>query len=198
MPPGPLPQAAAGTRGGQQRRRRLVGRAQANVLRILADLLRLEVLPLRSVTEASDVARLALLARALRREKLAEPTVVGVLILDWAARAPELTADFMASLRGTGACLRKLPPRQVLARYTKISARQEWKTFWHGPTQLNMVAFLRAVSPEALLEIGKRLAVVDRVRGSALLPHMQALPHMGPYLAMSLLRAVAAGSGQNT
>lgn len=196
MRPGPTPRAAVASRGGQQRRRRCSMRARANLIRVMAGLLRLRVLPLSTVSQASDVARLAVLARALRRERLAEETVLGVLVLDYCARSPELTADFIASVQRSGARLRKLAPAKVFSMYTESAARGEWKTFWHGPTRLHLAALIRTASPAALLDVGARLAAADRIRGSAVLSHVRALPHVGPYVAMSMLRAVAAGAGK--
>ena len=195
MQPAPLPRPAVENRSRQQQLRRSSVRARANVVRIIASLLRLGVLPLSTVSQASDVARLTLLAGAIRREKLAEEIVLGVLMLDWAARSPDLTANFMATLRRSGARLRKMRPKKILSMHTRSATRTDWKTFWHGPTRIHTERFLRTASPASLLAVGARLSV-PRVRGSAVLGYVQALPHMGPYTSLSLLRAAAAGAGK--
>ena len=195
MQPGPQPREAVESRSRQQMLRRRNWRARANVVRVIASLLRLGVLPLSTVSQATDVARLTLLAGALRREKLPEEVVLGILMLDWAARAPDLTANFMETVRRRGARLKKLRPEKILSMYTKSATQTDWKTFWHGPTRIHTERFLSSVSPASLLAVGARLAV-PRIRGSAVLAYVQALPHMGPYTALSLLRAVAAGAGK--
>jgi len=187
--------AAVVSRRRQQQLRRQNSRARVNVVRVIASLLRLGVLPLSTVSQATDVARLTLLADALRRQKLPEEVVVGILMLDWAARAPELTADFMETLHRRGARLRKQRPEMVLTLYTKAATQRDWRTFWHGPTRIHTERFLNTVSPASLLAVGARLSV-PRIRGSAVLAYVQSLPHMGPYTALSLVRAVAAGAGK--
>ena len=134
MQPGPQPPTAVESRSRQQLLRRRHWRARANVVRVIASLLRLGVLPLSTVSQATDVARLTLLAGALRREKLPEEVVLGILMLDWAARAPDLTANFMETVRRRGARLKKLCPKKILSMYTKSATQTDWKTFWHGPT----------------------------------------------------------------
>ena len=195
MQRGPQPPEAVESRSRQQLLRRRNWRARANVVRVIASLLRLGVLPLSTVSQATDVARLTLLAGALRREKLPEEVVLGILMLDWAARAPDLTANFMETVRRRGARLKKLRPEKILSMYTKSATQTDWKTFWHGPTRIHTDRFLSSVSPASLLAVGARLAG-PRIRGSAVLAYVQALPHMGPYTALSLLRAVAAGAGK--
>lgn len=179
----------------QQKVRRQRGRARTNVVRVMASLLRLNVLPLFHVSQATDVTRLTLLAAALRQEKFSEAIVGGILMLDWAARSPDLTANFMASLRRRGNLYRKLKPEMFLNVYTILATQSPWKTFWHGRTRLHTNHFLKSVAPESLLAIGARLSV-PRIRGSAVLADVQALPHMGPYTAWAMLRAVAAGAGR--
>ena len=66
LQPAPLPPAAVVNRSRQQQLRRRNWRARASVVRVIASLLRLGVLLLSTASQATDVARLTLLAGALR------------------------------------------------------------------------------------------------------------------------------------
>ena len=83
----------------QQKIRRKLKRGRRNVVRVMASLLRLKVWPLDHVSQATEVTRLQLLAASRRQDEFPEDIVGGMLVVDWAARCPELTAHFMESVR---------------------------------------------------------------------------------------------------
>lgn len=181
-------------RQNQQRRRQTV-RGRTNLLRIVTSLLRLGILPFARVAHATDVARLALLANALRRQKVPEATLIGLLIVDWAARAPELTASFMDLLQRRGPRMREFPPVDLVTLYAEAARRALWTTFWQGRAKIHARGFLRTSHATVMLAIASRLCV-RRPRSVAVLGYVQTLTHMGPYMGLCLLRAVTAAAGK--
>ena len=71
----------------QQKIRRKQERGRRNVVRVMASLLRLKVLPLDHVSQATEVLRMQLLAASLRQDKFPEAIVGGMLVVDWARDA---------------------------------------------------------------------------------------------------------------
>jgi len=179
----------------QQKVRRQLKRAQENVLRIIAALLRLGVLPVTQTAQATDVARLKLLAAALRRQGVDEGGVIAVLTMDWAARAPDLTATVMATLRRRRSPANHSLTARLLTMYRPVNHPRHWRTFWHGPARLHTVAFRDEVPMTSLLALGTRLCR-SRIRLASVLSFVQTLPRMGPYTSVALLRAVTAGAGR--
>jgi len=178
-----------------QKIRRKQEKGRRNVVRVMASLLRLKVLPLDHVSQATEVTRLQLLAASLRQDKFPEAIVGGMLVVDWAARCPELTAHFMESVRRRRKKFGKMKPERFLFLYASMAQKVGRKTFWTGRTRLHTLNFLKSVKADDLLAIGARLAV-PRIRASTLLAEVLALPYMGSYTAWTMLRAVAAGAGR--
>jgi len=178
-----------------QKIRRTQKKGRSNVRRVMASLLRLKVLPLDHISQATEVTRMQMLAASLRQDKFPEVLVGGMLVVDWAARNPALTAHFMESIRRRTKHFKNMKHERIVCLYLSMALRVPRKTFWTGRTRLHTLKFLKSVKAADLLAIGARLAV-PRMRTSTLLAELRALPHMGSYTAWTMLRSVAAGAGR--
>jgi len=178
-----------------QRIRRTQKEGRRNVLRVMASLLRLKVLPLDHISQATEVTRIQMLAASLRQDKFPEVLVGGMLVVDWAARNPALTEFFIGVVRRRPKLYKHMKHERLVCLYLAMALRVPRRTFWTGRTRLHTLKFLKSVKAADLLAIGARLAV-PRLRTSTLLAELRALPHMGSYTAWTMLRSVAAGAGR--
>ena len=77
-----------------QHARRMRCRAADLVVQVIAQLLRLQVLVITSMSAATEVARMKVMVATMKSRRLTVPDIVGVLFLDFAARAPDLSMAF--------------------------------------------------------------------------------------------------------
>ena len=137
----------------------------------------------------SDLARLRWVATEAAAIQMPSRSRVALLVLDWAARHPVLSAAIVAKLRAEG--LEAIPwtVDRVLEEVRGALA-QHADTFWHGPSRICVRRFLATVDAEALNQTAGFLIGGARVRMCQLARQAEGLPHLGPYLAYCMVRAV--------
>jgi len=172
--------------------------ARHNFCVILTELLRLDIIGIKHMTDATDVHRLQLTARILKSFHIARSQVVAILVLDWAVRSPELTATFLVNLRdGVGTADVAGADMCAIDQYRSLLNTKEWRSYWTGRSKLNLLKFAKTVSNHDLLVFGFRFEVPQKyMRVPAVLRHITEWTYMGPYLSFGLLRCVSAAVGQ--
>ena len=96
--PGPKAKARS-RRAVAQRGRRLRDRAADLAVQVIAQLVRLQVLSITSMSMSTEVARMKILADKMLDRRVGVSDAIGVLVLDYAARAHELTRTFITWFR---------------------------------------------------------------------------------------------------
>ena len=159
-------------------------------LSLMGAMLQSGAVPLMEVHEASDVARLVFVSRQLRFAGLASVTCTAVMVLDWAARSPTLSKAFVEEFKKNR--LYRTNPEYVLERFRSMADSIEGRCWWKGPSRLNLKNFLETVDMATLLRWSAKLATGCRKpRATQLVLDAKAMPFLGQYLAVSMLRAVA-------
>jgi hypothetical protein len=173
--------------------------ARHNFCAILTELLRLDIIGIKNMTDATDVHRLQLTARILKSFHIGRSEVVAILVLDWAVRSPELTATFLENLReGVGTADVAGDDMCAIDQYRSLLETKAWRSYWTGRSKLNLLKFVATLSNHDLMEFGSRFEAPQKyMRVKTVLQHIQEWNYMGPYLSFNLLRCVAAAVGQN-
>lgn len=187
---GPTPSAKAGSRSEKQRLRRLLSAAAAASLEILEHFQRLHVLAVQRVEDATDVARMRFVSAELLEAGVSEEAVAAALVLDWACRSPELSAHFAVVARRRGRQLRT--PLQVLGCYRELAMSKQWRTYWKGPTRLNLQKFVQSVDLAKVASFGEVFVSSSRLRAPRILRPIKSWKYIDTYLSFSLCRALAA------
>lgn len=191
--PGPACSGDTNSKAGAQRRRRVAARARSNVEAIICGLLDKDVIPITDASGASDVARLRWLASCLRDLGIADPETAPVLILDWAARNPQLTADFLAQVQSWPAT--NHTRAEFLKQYRTLWAEKKWSTFWKGPTGLNLSKFIAEVRDDELVAVADQLVKCRRVRAGEMVSTLAGMKFLSSYCAFAAVRSVACALG---
>lgn len=193
------PACSSVTRKGiLQRRRRTIASAKANVLTFLDHLIRLGVIVTTTLTGVSDVCRLKALAADLAELGMNRSTTIAVLILDFAARAPDLTKAFL--LESEKVLLHRRQRKCVdtgclVDLFKHLAGRQSWRCFWSGPTRLNMWSFVVNVQAADLTRVSDVLAETKRVRSSRVLSDVMQWKYFNTYTGFCMLRCVCEACG---
>ena len=172
--------------------------ARNNFCVILTELLRLDIIGIKHMTDATDVHRLQLTARMLKSFHIDRREIVAILVLDWAVRSPELTATFLENLRnGVGPADVDVCGICAIEQYRSLLNSKEWRSYWSGNSKLNLLKFANSISNADLMQFGNRFAApAGCMRVKAVLKHVTEWTYMGPYLSFNLMRCVAAAVGQ--
>jgi hypothetical protein len=187
---GPRPSATVGPRSAQQRLRRLTSLAATMALEVVEHLQRLEVFAVQKAEEASDIARLVYAHAEMTNSGLPESGVAACLVLDWACRSPELTATFVMVARELNS--RSRSSLDMLGRFRKLAASKQWRTYWKGPTRLNLQKFVQNADLQAIASFADVFVSGKRPRSTRLVRQMQKWKYLDKYLSFSLIRALAA------
>ena len=173
--------------------------ARHNFCVILTELLRLDIIGIKNMTDATDVHRLQLTARILKSFHIGRSEVVAILVLDWAVRSPELTATFLENLRdGVGTAAAAGDDMCAIDQYRSLLNTKAWRSYWTGRSKLNLLKFVATLSNHDLMEFGSRFEAPQKyMRVKTVLQHIKEWTYMGPYLSFNLLRCVSAAVGQN-
>jgi hypothetical protein len=160
---------------------------------IVGELLRLDILGIRQLTDASDIHRLKVTAQALFSFNIERWQVAAILALDWAVRSPELTATFLQNLRDEDHKPDFANVSEFLM-YRDLLRSKDWRTWWKGPSRINLLHFAKEVSVDDLMVFGYKFQESSqRLRVTAVLEEMTHWKNIGPYLSYNMLRCVAAG-----
>lgn len=173
--------------------------ARHNFCVILTELLRLDIIGIKNMTDATDVHRLQLTARILKSYHISRSEVVAILVMDWAVRSPELTATFLENLReGVGTADVAGDDMCAIDQYRSLLHTKAWRSYWTGRSKLNLLKFVATLSNHDLMDFGSRFEAPQKyMRVKTVLQHIQEWTYMGPYLSFNLLRCVSAAVGQN-
>ena len=172
-----------------------VAEARCNFCAILSELLRLDIIAIRDMTDATDVLRLQLTARMLKTFHIDRKEVVAILVLDWAVRSPELTATFLENLRDDVGCFAEEDACHMCAieQYRSLLFKKDWRSYWTGHTKLNLQKFAKSISLAALLSFGQRFEnPTASMRATSVLKELSKWSFIGPYLSFNCLRCVSA------
>jgi hypothetical protein len=153
----------------------------------------LDVLGIRAISDATDVARLKHAAFVLREAGVDAQTVTALLVLDWAFRCPELTAQFLTESLAKD--WTAYVPHDIIESFRRLGKQQGFRTFWKGPSRLNLAAFAEKISVDQLLFFGKFFLSSHRTRAGHLMQAVTDWPNLSVYLGFSMLRSVAAAMG---
>ncbi len=147
---------------------------------------------MQKAEEASDIARLVYARAEMRFSGLPEDGVAACLVLDWACRSPELTAKFVMVARGLSS--RSRSSLELLGRFRTLAASEQWRTYWKGPTRLNLQKFAQNADSQAIASFADLFASGKRLRAARLVGHMQKWKYLDKRLSFSLCRALAAAT----
>ena len=175
-----------------QHARRMRCRAADLVVQVIAQLLRLQVLVITSMSAATEVARMKVMVATMKSRRFTVPDIVGVLFLDFAARAPDLSMAFhrMVAKRPLPKGRAKSCGIQLLQEYHALAVSQEWRTFWTGPTRLNMWNFLCNADLQAVQRIACLFSRASSMRSTEVLNDIMTMKYFDRYSGFSLLRSV--------
>lgn len=190
---GPAPSSET-ARGEQQRRRRIREAGRRNAAAVMEHLIRLGVLAVTRFSESSDVARLTVLCGELQARGFSRESAAAVLILDFAARAPGFTKDFISALDDPEMRRKRRRVRgaELLQLYRDMWRCSTYRCYWVGPIRLNMVGFLKTAKAENLAVIAQRLVSGERVRIWQLMREITAEKFVNTYAGFCMLRCVSA------
>ena len=170
-----------------------VAHARRNFCSILGELLRLSIIGIKQLTDATDVHRLRLSARMLQQFGVARWEIAAILALDWAVRSPELSSTFLMNLRDNKFSSDVDADLSAIEQYRVLLNSKEWRSYWKGPSKLNLLLFARNVTITDLMALGHHFEhQFKRMRVTAVLQLIREWSHIGPYLSYNMLRCVAA------
>ena len=173
---------------------RSVSGARHNFCSILAELLRLDIIGIQKINDATDVHRLELTARVLKQQNIARWEIAAILALDWAVRSPELSATFLENLCDRDYDHDAVDDKDVSAieQYRALLNSKEWRRYWTGRSKLNLLNFAKHIGIHDLMSFGYHFEYqFDRMRVTTLLREIQNWTFMGPYLSYTMVRCVA-------
>ena len=119
-----------------------VAHARRNFCSILAELLRLNIIGIKHLTDATDVHRLELSAHVLKQLNIARWEIAAILALDWAVRSPELSTTFLENLRDQEYEYAAADEVDLSAieQHRSLLNSKEWRSYWTGRSKLNTSA----------------------------------------------------------
>lgn len=193
------PAAAARIRkdAGAERMRLYRRKKQAGQLftRILTEALRLRVIPVLKVEDATDCSRMHALDREVSAifGQIPKRIIGSLLILDFSARSPELSKAFVEALRDRRESAEM--PADAPKLFLDMAREKEWKNFWKGPARLNMKTFLAKADLAVVGDVAELFYSARRLRADKLMQAAAQLPNMGSYLSFGLIRSVCSVVG---
>jgi hypothetical protein len=141
---------------------------------------------------ATDVARQKALAADLLRRGVPRTALIGILILDFAARAPELSQEYVLAveeLQRSGR-LESADDADLWKLFQEKALAHPWRTFWLGPTRLHMQSFLRTVDMRLVARVAQLLGTRGEVFTTRVLPVIKRLRHFDTYIGFGMLRSI--------
>lgn len=192
---GPAASSTSG-RAAAQRRRRTLRSARENVIGFLEHLIRLGIIVATSPAGVSDVCRLRVLMSDLLDLGYTKATAFAVLMLDFARRSPDATADFVRQVRRiTERRGEPLATQLLISIYRSVATSESWRCFWAGPTRLNMWSFFATVKWEELEHLGCVLAAVKTTRTTWLMDIVTQWKYLDTYTGFCMVRCVLEAGG---
>ena len=192
MKRGPKPSSASNLKARAQRRRRATQLARKNVCSTMADLIRIGVLPITATVQATDIARLRWTNAALQEKGYDITTRALLLVFDWAARAPAHTAIFLTNLPPATA---EIQVDTLVNMFRSPHMNSPVKSFWKGPTGLNLTKFLIDADVGAVWGAAVMMTSGSRVRCTRLVADLTGFKFLSSYCAYALVRAVSVAIG---
>lgn len=190
--------AKAVVKDAQAERLRLYRRrkqAGTTFMRIVTEALRLRLIPVLKMEDATDCSRMHALDREVSTMfgQIPKRILGSLLILDYSTRSPELSAAFVEALRAR----RESPhmPEQAAKLFLDMARQQEWKNFWKGPAKLNMKTFIAKADLAVVGDLAELFYTARRLRADNLMQAAAKLPNMGSYLCFGLIRSVCSVVG---
>lgn len=176
-------------RGVARSFRCLRAEAQENVERIIKELFNKEVFGIQQVSEAPEVRRMQWVTETLKEKGMRRSTIAGLLLLDWAARKPEATAAFLASLDELDATQE---PHSVFAHFRSVCADDTRKTYWKGTLRILMGNFFVAVTDDELQSFGVCFESGSRLHAPSVFKRLVTFKYLDNWGAFAAMRAIAA------
>ncbi len=147
------------------------------------------IIGLQTTSEATEIARLAWLSKTLQEMQFPAAAVAALMIVDWAARTPEYTAQFIGSL---------IPWSHSASVAGEVEHyRVGWlhcglRCFWTKQTRMNLRKFLQAAPDKLVIDLAVRLAAssTGRPRFRQFQELVNTWPFVGSYCSFAMLRAV--------
>lgn len=182
-------QPCASQKVAAQKHRRSVLQARDNISIIISGLFEKKVISIQDVSGAPEVRRLKWATETLTKAGVKRCTIAALLLLDWAARKPEVTAVFLSTLEAIGGTFE---PASVFAHFRLVNADPTRESFWKGTGGLCIQNFLRSVTDDQLLRFGSCFKKATELRSEPVLEKLREMKYLDSWGAYAALRAITA------